>query len=160
MQQALAGQTITGVEDGLELTVRNTRPFTWLRQSTAPEPGQLGGTRFEGLSEIDGVENAGTEFMDTVFNELDEGDVGVVPNSDKSVYYVVKVSNRSSSSETGRKILYDELLRAPFFEGRSPYPELLGIQQQQMGMAWVQRLAEKYDVQWNRPPDENLRREF
>ncbi|HUG90844.1 MAG TPA: hypothetical protein VML55_08430, partial [Planctomycetaceae bacterium] len=156
MEQALAGQTITGAAGGLELTVRTTRPFTWLRQSTAPDPSRLSpATRVE-LSSVDGVDKPGEAFMATVFNELNDGDVGVATNSDKSVYYVVTVANRSSSSETGRKALFDDLLRAPLFDNQSPYPQILAARQQALGQAWFQRLLQKYEVQWNRPLDERM----
>jgi hypothetical protein len=160
MQQALAGQTVTGAADGLELTVRTTRSFTWLRQSSAPSPSQLRPSLEIEQSSIDGVENAGLEFMQTVFNELEDGEAGVVANSDKSVYYVVKVVNRSSATETGREVLFADLLRAPLFEQQSPYPRLLGSLQQQLTMAWFQRLGEKYDYQPNRPLDQQTRSEF
>lgn len=160
MQQALAGTTLTGEPGGLEPTVRNTRSFTWLRQSSAPNPSQLGPSTDIEQSTVDGVEEPGPEFMETVFNDLEEGEIGVAPNADKSIYYVVKVVNRSTSSEAGRNVLLADLLRAPLFEDQAPYPRLLGSLQQQLGQAWYQRLTEKYNVQQNRPLDEQSRAEF
>jgi len=92
MSEALAGQTVTGAEKGATVTVQSSPEFSWLRESFVPQMGlerppvQLGNPVV--------VKPAGMKFMSTVFDDLKEGETGVVFNHDASVCYVVRVLER------------------------------------------------------------------
>ncbi|MBW3541555.1 MAG: hypothetical protein KY476_14905 [Planctomycetes bacterium] len=163
MQEALSGKTVTGATDGQELTVHTTSPFSWLRMTSAPDPSPLSPPQFRGISQVDHVPdvggNTGGEFMETVFNELEPGDVGVVPNSDRTVYYVVRVKDRSSADEGVQTVLREELMREPLFEGAWPYQQMLAARRNYLQGQWIDRLHAKYDVRWNRQPDAALQDE-
>lgn len=92
MSEALAGQTVTGDEEGATVTVQSSPEFSWLRESFVPQlslerpPVQLGNPVV--------VTAAGMKFMSTVFDDLKEGETGVVFNDDASVCYVVRILER------------------------------------------------------------------
>ena len=96
MSEALKEQTLTGKEDDIKLTVEPTEPFSWL-ETGLQGPNSLGQQQTARLWDIITIEKAGNEFMRIVFEELQDGEVGVVPNFDESIFYVVKVKNRSTS---------------------------------------------------------------
>ena len=78
------------------------------------------------------VKNPGRKFMQVVFDELGEGDVGVALNDDASVYYVVKVT---SPRPADREAFKD----APLFSD-SPYAQLAQIELQQRMREYDSRL--------------------
>jgi hypothetical protein len=92
MSEALAGQTVTGDEKGATVTVQSSPEFSWLRESFVPQlslerpPVQLGNPVV--------VTAAGMKFMSTVFDDLKDGETGVVFNDDASVCYVVRILER------------------------------------------------------------------
>jgi hypothetical protein len=79
--------------DDKDVKVIETGEFTWLTSGAAP------GT-FDNrprVSEVDGVEEPGNEFMRDVFR-LRDREVGVAFNAPKTVAYVVQVFDASGSS--------------------------------------------------------------
>lgn len=158
MQDVLAEQTITGQDDSVRLTVRQTQSFSWLRRSTAPPTGLSAPTR-PVLSEPIGVEKAGPDFMRSVFDRLKVDDVGVVPNHDRSVYYVVRVKNRDPATTTGWDALRQNFMQEDFFSGGTAgfgpttYDYITYPEQQRLGVHWREQLEEKYAVRWHRPAD-------
>lgn len=147
LEEALAGQTVTGQEDGEQVVVRETESFSWLRQSTAP-PTDIFTRQPPVLSEISAVDRAGPEFMRTVFEKLDSGEIGVAPNVERSVYYVVRVKDRSHSTPEDLEALRQSFMQEDLFFFFSPYAQLANQQQMEANFRYSQRLEQKYAVQF------------
>jgi hypothetical protein len=120
MSEALGEQRITGAESSLFLSVVETGEFHYRGVPGVLDPDPF--TFFFQQPQIlspNGVENAGPQFMETVFNELSPGDVGVAANIDKSAYYVVKVLTRSPTTPEELDAFRKRFLEEPLFEGPS-----------------------------------------
>ena len=153
MEEALAGRMLGETKDGVLVSVRPSESFSWLRRSSAPSPNPLQMSVPE-LSTISAVEKAGPSFMQVVFEQLKNGEVGVAPNADKSIYYVVKVQNRTPSTEAGKEALQQAFLKTDLFfyfsrNLMSPYRKLIEQQQQVSNYNWTVAIEEKYKVWWN-----------
>ncbi|QDU48755.1 SurA N-terminal domain-containing protein [Gimesia panareensis] len=146
MQEALKGQTITGKKEGTELLTQTTESFSWLRTSTAGASNPFSFPRPE-LSTISAIDGAGNDFMEQVFDNLQDGGVGVALNADKSVAYVVKVLNRIPSTPGGQTAMYQEFLKTDLFFFFSPYLPMAQQEQVQTIQAWGKDLQAKYNVQ-------------
>ena len=156
MADVLAGETVTGKEGSLLLTVRETEPFTWLRRGVAPPQNPFASPPPE-LSTISAVDKADDKFMETIFQTLKDGETGVAPNADKSIYYVVRVKNRVPSTEAGEEEMRKQFLasRDDFFPDprpfmrmfrQSPYVQILEQEQATLFMDWQRSIAEKYKM--------------
>lgn len=146
MSEALSKQTITGKKEGTEISTTTTESFSWMRTSTAGASNPFSMPRPE-LSSISAIDGAGNEFMEQIFDNMANGDVGVLMNADKSVCYVVKVINRIPSSPGGLTAMYQEFLKTDLFFFFSPYLPLAQMEQQQTNFEWSRELEEKYQVQ-------------
>ncbi len=146
MAEALQGQTITGKKEGTELSTQTTESFSWMRTSTAGASNPFSMPRPE-LSSISAVAGAGNDFMEQVFDNLENGEVGTAMNADKSVCYVVKVINRIPSTPGGLTAMYQEFLKTDLFFFFSPYLPLAQMEQQQTNFEWSRELEAKYQVQ-------------
>jgi len=146
MATALKGQTITGEKEGTELLTQTTESFSWMRTSTAGASNPFSMPRPE-LSTISAIDGAGNDFMEQVFDKMQEGDVSVAMNADKSVVYVVKVLNRIPSTPGGMTAMYQEFLKTDLFFFFSPYLPLAQMEQYQAMQEWVQDLRAQYQVQ-------------
>ncbi|HLJ10931.1 MAG TPA: hypothetical protein VKU82_07065 [Planctomycetaceae bacterium] len=137
---ALEGQTVNGDSRGPALNVSETDEFSYWREPAAPNimaresMVQLGNPIF--------VNNPGQRFMEVVFNELAEGEVGSALNDDASVYYVVKVASRRIADRDGFKL-------APVFSGFAAYAPLAEMDQRRALADYFHRLDEKYAVKWH-----------
>ncbi|MEX0727256.1 MAG: hypothetical protein WD065_13365, partial [Planctomycetaceae bacterium] len=149
--EALAETTVTGDDEGLQLTVQTTESFSWMRTTSAPSNNMFSLPEPE-LSTISTVEKAGDEFMKSVFNELKPREVGAVPNADRSIYYVVKVRNRFPSTPEETAALRESFMRdGQDFIAFFPYHKLAEYDQQRDYAEWFQKLEEKYEVLWRQP---------
>ncbi|MEZ6127156.1 MAG: hypothetical protein R3C59_00575 [Planctomycetaceae bacterium] len=162
MFAALDGITVTGKDDSAKLAVRKSNPFTWLKTSSASpmsfqqQPASLSPIEFD--DQIGGtLSKVGDEFMKTVFEDMQDEQVAVVPNFDRSKYYVVHVTNRFPTPEVGEDALRDRFAtEAQKFSFRdSP---ILPVMQQQLdgpaGVAWEKDLWRKYGVDPDSEPEE------
>ncbi|WP_437205638.1 hypothetical protein [Planctomicrobium sp. SH664] len=115
MTDALSNSTVTGKEGALFLTVRETPEFTWMqRPLTAPNNFMQQQPVRESV--IPGLTDIGNRFFETVFNKMKVGDVSVVPNKDNTIYYVVKVKNRTPGTPEQLEAARAEFLK----EGMQP----------------------------------------
>jgi hypothetical protein len=115
--------------------------FSWLRGPNMPMG--MGGEPT--LSEVNGVEQAGDEFMRTVFG-LKVGETGVAVNESKSIYYVVRVTSRTPDEEN---------LREQFVGSRAALQSAASVARQergQLGQQWLADLQKEFKVEWQRPP--------
>jgi hypothetical protein len=89
---------VTGDAAGDAVVVKETPRFSWLTTSgSVPNDPDLAGFMPPRRSFITGVEQPGDDFMKTVFEDLKNGEIGVAPNADRSVYYVVQVRDRDGT---------------------------------------------------------------
>jgi len=116
MSETVEGQTVLGKADSPVVSMRQTLPFSWMEQSMTPQmnfmqqpTARLSSIRF--ADEIAGsIRYAGPKFMEAVFEDLSNNEVGVVPNEDFSSYYVVQVLERAPADENGEDILRQQFL--------------------------------------------------
>ena len=119
MAEALAEQTVTGGEGGDQISVVSSIPFTWLRQSFQgmqmnPFMGPQPTVEFGVIPGIDGVDE---NFMRTV-SEMNVGDVQVIPNADRTTYYVVHLKSRSPAGSDDPQL---NVLRQQFIQEDAPF---------------------------------------
>jgi len=156
----LSGETVTGKTDGLPISVRETPKFTWL---SMPQnlPFQFNPMFMPPpqLSFIDGVSQAGNNFMKKVFEEIGPGQYGVAPNESTSIYYVVQVKQRDASpTETGDNLGLRALQSQFLNDGRGgfeqgPYFHLGRAALFEQFNDWRQSYEQRYAVAWADPEE-------
>ncbi len=97
MPEALAETTVTGQDGSLFVTIRSTGDFSWMNRPIVP-PTSLQQNSSVVPSVVPGVDEPGADFFKTVFDEMQVGDVKVLPNKDQSAFYVIKILNRTPST--------------------------------------------------------------
>ncbi len=148
MPEAVIDETVTGEEEGDQVSVMTSIPFTWLRQSfqgmqmnpfMGPQPTVEFGV-------IPGIDNVDDNFMRTVA-EMNVGDVKVIPNGDKSSYYVVHLKSRSPSGADDPQL---EQLRQQFISEDAPFSpvfrQLATGEQQSINQRWFATFMGNYGV--------------
>jgi hypothetical protein len=164
MRDVLAGRTVTDKPGGPPLLPeRTSESFTWLTRqpqfadSSAPPLG-IHQQMFQiAPSRIQGVTKAGDTFRRYIFDTLKDGEVGVAPNADKSVYYVVRVLDRQGTSPEGRAYHIQQLIDSqPTAEQSTLYGPLKRVRNP-VNKALIDettdRLYKKYNVRFNRRLD-------
>ena len=147
MSDALEKETVSGEQEGVIISVRNAPRFSWMRRSSAspnsfmPQPPVM--------SQVIGVDGAGRDFMKYVFEDLNDGDVGVVSNADLSSYYIVQAINRTPSSEEKWAKLRETFMQGSYFNFLSPIAPIVRDEHLLQNSKWTQRLEEKYDFDWS-----------
>ena len=144
-EEALSGETVTGDAKGSALVVAESKEFSFWREPAAPNPFNRSREEPVQLDDPIVVKKPSRKFMHTVFEELNEGDVGVALNGDATIYYVVKVLSRRPAE---REAFKDVQL----FAQNSPYAYLSQIDQQTVAMDNSDRFLEKYAVKWHNVP--------
>ncbi|QDT63167.1 SurA N-terminal domain-containing protein [Calycomorphotria hydatis] len=139
--------TVTGKKGGTTVTVLQTPPFTQLRQTSAPTFGL--NLPVLAPNPVPGVDGAGVRFRDLAFDELNPGEVGVSPNADETSYYVVKVVDRSPSSDADMEALRQEFMQQSMYQFTSPYAGVVREERQRTQAAWISNFEKKYNVVWN-----------
>ena len=146
MAEALSEQTVTGVEKekGIFVTVKSTGDFSWLQRSMTPN--QFNQDNSPRFGTIQGVEKANEKFMEKVFNEMQPGGTAVVPNADRSIYYVVHIDKRTPSTEAEIAVMQKQFLES---QGElSRYAD--GMSRSNDG-SYVDRLFVKHGVKMSLP---------
>ncbi len=115
-------------------------PFSWLTLGNVPL--QQGAE--PRLSEVDGVDQAGPDFMRMVFG-LSAGGVGVAFNQPKDIVYVVRAIEFEPSEEQ----LRDEFAR----ENPMRYLSAAREDQRAIYRNWIEDLKSDADVRWLRQAD-------
>jgi|GEM_PF-5841040 len=160
MSEALLGTPVSEDADSALIEIPpNTDTFAWKRLTPDIDPGtgrqrgepQLKDSTIRGIATPPGV---GEEFFETVFEKLKDGEVGVAFNADKSVYYVVRVLNRTPASEEGEQELLNRFLKEKLFGTQfDPYPTTYTRLQQnennEIRNAWMRDFQRKYIIQFN-----------
>jgi hypothetical protein len=149
---ALTGESASGSPDAPALSVMETPDFSWLSGGLnwmQPAP------RISDVPPIGDVDN---DFMKTVFEELNEGEVGVVSDDVKKTFYVVKVKSREMSKDIGGVEAFDRqkaYMSEKFFGeppfNFSPYLELAQMPQSQIDQNWLRKQDSDYNVELDEP---------
>jgi hypothetical protein len=120
--------------EGLEII--EPSPFSWMSTGSTP----FGGAGAPTLSQVEGVEAAGNEFMKSVFS-LGQGEVGVAVDEPKNNVYVVRIV---------AQVPPEEMLKAGFLSAgvtpeisRIAFGEIEGVWR-----AWYQDLEREMQVKW------------
>jgi hypothetical protein len=115
--------------------------FPWLRSFAAFGFGE------PQLSQVEGVEYAGNEFMRSVFS-LPIGGVGVAPNQPEAIFYVVRVAKRSPGDEVMRELFASSTPQRLFQQiGMVAFRE-----HQELDNQWLEDLTKEYNLKWERNP--------
>lgn len=127
--------------DRPDIAVTSTRPFSWMTYGsvpleTAPTPPRL--------SEVEGVEMPGPDFMRAVFR-LKKGQIGVTTNHPKTIAYVVRVIE-TNPPEDALWTLFTEI------DQYGTYMAVAGGDQVRMIRAWQEELRKTAGLEWERPP--------
>jgi len=115
--------------------------FSWLTTGFNP-----GGAGTPTLSDVEGVENAGQDFMKEVFS-LKVGEVGTTNDMPKSKVYLVRLVSDSPP---------EDLLKQLFLtSGDSPEVQYVAyVENLSLLRAWIENLETEMDVKWQRDPIE------
>ncbi|MEZ6122365.1 MAG: hypothetical protein R3C49_04225 [Planctomycetaceae bacterium] len=157
MAGSLAEATVTGKEGSSALAVRRSLPFSWLRTSAAAPMSfqqpqvQMGQIQFDDAAGGT-LDRIGSDFMEAIFEGLGNDEVGVIPNFDHSIYYVVQTTNRFPTPEVGEDSLREKFAtEAQFGFRQSP---LLSVMQQEIArpanIEWETALWKKYGIDLNK----------
>ena len=148
MAEILADVPITDKPDAEKLAVRGTEEFSWIRLSTAPQANMFNLPRPE-ISAISAIPQVTNDFMKAIFEDLENGEVGVIPNGDQSIYYTVMVKQRTPSTENEEEQLRQAFLKEDLFTTFfSPYVTLVQQQQQSANYEWSRRIEAEFGVDW------------
>lgn len=146
MAEALSNQTVTGKEPGIFVVVKSTGDFSWLQRSMAPsQSGQDNSPRF---GTIQGVEKANDKFMAKIFNDMQPGGTAVVPNADRSVFYVMHIDKRTPSTEAEIAVM-----RKQFLESQGELSMYAQGLSQANDSSYVDRLFVKHGVKMSQVDD-------
>ena len=157
MSRIVDGLTVTGESDDRKLPNpgKTFMPITWMteQRSSVPQLAMMGHTQLV-PTPIIGIPNVGPEFRRVVFDDLQDGEVGVAPNFDKSTYYVVRVLDRIPTTPNGLREFMKRLLAdQPTSQLSSTYRALNSKDEspanRQLKDKLRERLMRKYSVTWN-----------
>lgn len=130
LEAAVAGRS--------EMKVAQVGPFTWLSEGAAP-----GSPPF--VSQPDGVEMPGEEFMKAVF-ALEPGQTAVAFNEPRTVCYCIRLVSLDPPAAE---------LRDRFLEAKSDPRRIGTVAQQEFSESfgrWIEGLEKQYGLKWVRQP--------
>jgi hypothetical protein len=117
-------------------------PFSWMTFGNVPLGSAPNAVR---RSVVTGVEEAGDEFMRTVFH-LTPGQIGVAMNAPQTVAYVVQLTEFTPS--------YNVLWKQFEVDDFNKYTPVAAGDQQQVVRAWLDEIKKSSGVQWMRKSDQ------
>lgn len=151
LSAVLGETTITGAEGGLFLTVTETPEFAWLSTPSAMRSNPFF-PEIPRIQDPPGVTGAGEDFMRTVFDELQPGEVGTTASYDRSTYYVVRVVSRTPSPNDSQwETFRERFLREPVFQG-DPLLARFGIERPSVYEYLAAGEVAEYQPDWLRGP--------
>lgn len=127
------GESLTE-HDGLEII--QPAPFSWMSTGSTP----FGGAGSPMLSQVEGVEAAGSEFMKSVFS-LKPGGVGVAVDQPQAMVYVVRLAAEMPS---------EEMLKEQFLaSGVTPeISQIAFMEVESVWQDWYKDLQNEMNVKW------------
>ena len=149
LSEVFAATTVTGAEESQVVSVVHPPRFSWLSSSNVtplslyqPPP-----TRTV-LRSIPG--QVGDDFMRTVVNDLQKGEVGVTHSYDQAYFYVVRVEDRSYGFSPDFESFRDRFTDERVFANFGPYWGLARQELGQYGVNWAQELFARHNVDFSR----------
>jgi hypothetical protein len=155
----LEGQTVLGEKESAGLTVRQTQTFSWMEQQMTPQmnfmqqqPPRLSEVRF--TDAVGGsIRGAGPKFMESVFQDLANEEVGVVATDDLAAFFVAQPVERSEDDEILRQQFLTESKQFGFRNGA--VAQMLASEvSNPASLAWERRIWTKYGVDRDTLPEE------
>jgi len=122
------------------VAVIKTAPFSWMTYGAVPA---LLSRTPPKLSEVDGVDTPGPEFMRTVF-KLTVGQVGVAMNQPQTAAYVIRLVN----TEPATTVLWELFVADDY----SKYVAVAFDDQRKVIQAWQDGLKARAGFRWEREP--------
>lgn len=122
-------------------TVVRPPAFSWLTTTSAGVDSRA----IPQISEVEGVEDAGEDFMRAVFR-LQVGKVGSAMNQPQTVVYVIRVEKLEPPLSTLQQLF----IAYPF----SLYQTAALAERQQLIQAWLEQIRREAALEWVRPPDQ------
>ncbi|HUG66954.1 MAG TPA: hypothetical protein VMM76_04330 [Pirellulaceae bacterium] len=120
-----------------DLEIIQPAPFSWMSTGSTP----FGGAGAPTLSQVEGVEAAGNEFMRSVFS-LKKSEVGIAVDQPEAIVYVVRIAAETPS---------DEMLKEQFLSsGVTPeMSQIAFVEIEDVWQDWYKNLEEEMEVKWN-----------
>ncbi|MBC7815466.1 MAG: hypothetical protein IAG10_01045 [Planctomycetaceae bacterium] len=149
LTEVLAGQTVTGDKDGLQLTVIEPKEkfshFT-MQGMSAPgvNPLQPGNERVE-LTQIPGLDKLGDDFF-TAIDQMKPGETATIPNFDRSAFIVVHITDREDIAAEEDAPQRADFLKTWLFS--PPANELANASFFPLRREWMESIERKYNVKW------------
>ena len=141
----LKALTVTGSVKSDKLAVISPPPFSWLTQGGGMNPNPFGPPS---LGQVEGISGATPAFMETVAG-MQATDVKVIPNADRSAFYVVHLKSRTPDGTTGPfyEASQKQFLREQGdFMSRIRYMGLAQQGYQDLYFRWRNGLMKEYNV--------------
>ena len=161
VSKSLHEQTVSGEKGATTVEVKSPPSFTWMRESTAGMTNPFAPKPPPQMSQIPFVERPGKQFMRLIFDELKEGQAGVAPNEDRSIYYVVKLERRNPGTKEGLAAMRETFLKTNLFMEipglaflSTPYQDLAQQRQREAIFEWQRGLEKRYALEWVNAADE------
>lgn len=141
----LKALTVTGSDKSDKLAVISPPPFSWLTQGGGMNPNPFGPPS---LGQVEGISGATPAFMETVA-EMQASDVKVIPNVDRSAFYVIHLKSRTPDGTSGPfyEASQKQFLREQGdFMSRIRYMGLAQQGYQDLYFRWRNGLMKEYNV--------------
>ena len=137
-----SGQTLKEFFAGdAEKVVQDTGLFSWMTRGSVP----FGSAGAPTLSEVPGVEYAGSTFMEAVFG-LEQGGVTAVLNSPESTCHIVRLDFELIGEEARRDQFIESGMSMEIFS-------MANEQQRKLFNEWYEELEAELQVEWLRTAD-------
>lgn len=148
LPEVLGGETVNGEKEAATLTVIEPPEFTHfkLQGATAPQlnPLTLSSQPVE-LSSIAGLEKVDDDVL-TAIDGLAVGETKVIPNADRSGYFVIRLKSRTDiDAEADAPQRKDFLEKWPFAVAAD---QLAGNTSVPLRRGWVEEIERRYNVTW------------
>jgi hypothetical protein len=128
------------------ITVTETGQFSWMTFGSAGAA--MMGFSPPTLGEAEGVVDPGPDFMRTA-TQLDPGQIAVAWNNPQTIYYVVRISEKSPDNDA----LVDSFVEeASQQDGLTRYARAAFPEQRSIYTHWITQLQDDAKVVWERPP--------
>ena len=150
LTEVVAGQTVTGDKDGLQLTVIEPKEkFSHFTMQGKSAPGvnpfqQPGNERVE-LSQIPGLDKLGDDFF-TAVDQLKPGTTTAIPNYDRSAFIVVHITDREDIAAEEDAPQRADFLKTWLFS--PPATELANASFFPLRREWMESIERHYNVKW------------
>ena len=148
LTEVLAGQTVDGSKDGLQLTVIAPPEFShFTRQgASAPQLNPLDtGSQPVELTQIPGLDKIDEDFMKGV-DRMKLGATDVVPNADRTGFFVIHLKARMDVAAD------DEAPQSKEFLEKWPFSvaadQLASVETMPLRRDWSESIERKYNVVW------------